>query len=62
MKKKFDCVEMKRIAQRQIRAETRGMSRRQELAHLHEHAAAFWAELVALRKKARSSRKKVVAR
>lgn len=53
MSKAFDCVEMKRKAQRQIYQEIRHLSRKEELAYFHEAAEQFFQELRSLRKKRR---------
>jgi len=48
--KTFDCVEMKRQAQRQIRKETRNLSREEELDYFHRAGELFWQDIEALRK------------
>ena len=49
MKKAFDCVEMKRAAQERIYAETRGLSRDEELSYYHRAAAECRVHLKRLR-------------
>jgi hypothetical protein len=41
MKKKFDCIAMKRQAHRRIRAAVTGMNRREEVAYFRSGAADF---------------------
>jgi hypothetical protein len=41
MKKRFDCVEMKKRAQRRIRAAVAGMSRQEEIAYFRSGAKDF---------------------
>ncbi len=53
--KKLDCVEMKRKAQRQIRQETRGLSRAEELDYFHRAAESFWHDVETLRKEGAST-------
>jgi hypothetical protein len=53
MKKKLDCVEMKRKAQERIAKQTRGMSREEELEYFNKGAAKFWQEIEALRNRKR---------
>ncbi len=48
--KKFDCVEMKRRVQEQIREETRNLTREQELDYFHHAAQRFWQDIGNLRK------------
>ena len=49
MKKTFDCIKMKREIQDQIRQETQGLSREEEIAYFHREAEAFWQEIRSLR-------------
>jgi hypothetical protein len=53
MRKKFDCVEMKRKAQERIARQTRGMSGDEELQYFHKGAAEFWKEIQVLRDRKR---------
>ena len=53
--KKFDCVEMKRQVQKQIREETRNLSREEELNYFHQAAEQFWKDIRALRKERASA-------
>ena len=53
--KKFDCVEMKRQAQEEIREETRNLSREEELEYFHRAAEQFWQDIEALRKERASA-------
>jgi hypothetical protein len=57
MKKAFDCMEMKREAQRRIYAETRGLSRAEELEYFHRAATEFRAEMERLREEIASGRR-----
>lgn len=47
--KKFDCVAMKRAAQRRIRARVRGLTPKQEIAFFRAGGAEFEAALAAAR-------------
>jgi hypothetical protein len=48
--KKFDCVAMKRAAQRRIRARVRGLTPKQEIAFFRTGGAEFEAALAAARR------------
>jgi hypothetical protein len=50
--KTFDCVAMKRAAQRRIRARVAGLSPQQEIAYFRAGGAEFEAALAAARQKA----------
>ena len=52
--KKFDCVAMKRAAQRSIRAHVRGLTPKQEIAFFRAGGAEFEAALAAARQAAES--------
>jgi hypothetical protein len=52
MKKRFDCVEMKRQAQRRIRSAVTGMDRKEEVAYFRSGAAEFTRRLHTARAKA----------
>jgi hypothetical protein len=53
--KKFDCVAMKRAAQRKIRARVRGLTPKQEIAFFRAGGAEFEAALAAARQAAKSA-------
>ena len=49
MKKKFDCVEMKRQVQEKVYEETKDLTREAELDYFHDAARQFWQEIEARR-------------
>ena len=51
MKKKFDCVEMKRRIQEQIYEETKAMSSDQRIEYFHKAAETFWQQVAEARAK-----------
>lgn len=53
--KKFDCVAMKRAAQRKIRARVRGLTPKQEIAFFRAGSAKFAAALNAARRAAQGT-------
>jgi len=53
MKKKFDCVEMKRECQRKIYALTKDMTPEEEVAFFHEQSEDFRRRLAEAKKQAR---------
>lgn len=62
MKKDFDCVEMKRKAQKEIYEETKDLTREEQLDHLHKAAERFERKIEKLRKKKPADPKKSTKR
>ena len=54
MKKRFDCVEMKRSVQERIYEETLGMTCDEELLYFRRAGERFWNRIEALRSKDKS--------
>lgn len=59
MKKKFDCVSMKQVAQKAVAKETKGRSRAEELAYFRSAGNRLWKERA--RMKARIRRRRGVS-